>query len=336
MTTRVKWIDVVKALGIFIVYLGHFGWQAGRGFTFVFTHNVALFFFISGCAESFSTEKNIIKYILKKIRGVLLPAYFFAFLAIFVIAVADNAEWWFIEGQIPFIMRGMIRNQFPAGTLWFLTCLFVMQIIFFIIKQLKNKWLIFFVSVFVYYVSVQVLPLYEIIPPKLCYNFDSALVYLIYYAIGYLTYPWIDALFKLDTWIKKMIFWVTGVFAMYYCIRFFFGVDLLSYFKFPDFAYIFTPILVTCIMIWAYVVFAKILEDIEGLAEIGKNTLYLCGSEYILKIFVSNFLSVFGFRIAIYDAVRPLSTYLYAAFLLVVANKYLVPVEKYILKKIIR
>ena len=42
---RIAWLDVAKAIGIYAIYLGHFGDAAGPAYKFVFQFHVPLFFF---------------------------------------------------------------------------------------------------------------------------------------------------------------------------------------------------------------------------------------------------------------------------------------------------
>ena len=41
---RYNWIDTLRFLGIFAIYLGHFGNRAGKLYLFVFSYHVPLFF----------------------------------------------------------------------------------------------------------------------------------------------------------------------------------------------------------------------------------------------------------------------------------------------------
>lgn len=333
MNERVKWIDIAKFFGIFAIYLGHFGEQAGNAYNFVFTHHVALFFFISGCVENYNQEENILKYAWKKVKTIMVPFWVFAVLSAIVAVIYKNYQWLYAKPLIVEVLRGVVRNTYVAASLWFLTCLFVMQIMFALIKKLKYKWLIFVACIGIYFIAIRGLdhsPLYQ---PSWYYNVDSALYYIVYYAIGYLIYPYVVELFKLDTWKKKILFAITGVLSVAYSTGMFFGVDMLSYLHFPEWLQLFTPILVTCVLIWTYFVIARLIQDVSILAEIGQNTLYLCGSEYMIKIIVPNLLSAFG--LATY-LVSPMGTYLYVGALLLLANKFLVPIEKYIINKIVR
>ena len=56
---RVAWLDVARAIGIYAIYLGHFGETAGPAYRFVFQFHVPLFFFLSGCAETYNKEEAV-------------------------------------------------------------------------------------------------------------------------------------------------------------------------------------------------------------------------------------------------------------------------------------
>ena len=53
--TRHDWVDALKFLGIFAIYLGHLGLGAGKLYPFVFSYHVPLFFFAAGF---FTIKKN--------------------------------------------------------------------------------------------------------------------------------------------------------------------------------------------------------------------------------------------------------------------------------------
>ena len=81
MNRRIKWIDVARCLGIFAVFLGHFGQDAGRMTNFLYTHHVALFFFLSGCMAP-RDDSTLPTQIKKTTTGLVLPRLTFAFAAL--------------------------------------------------------------------------------------------------------------------------------------------------------------------------------------------------------------------------------------------------------------
>ena len=333
MKERVKWIDIVKFFGIFAIYLGHFGVLAGNSYYFVFTHHVPLFFFVSGCMETFNKEEQFGVYFIKKIKSIMIPFWTFAALAAVVTVIHRGYSWEYAKALIVEVLRGVVRNTYVAGSLWFLTCLFSLQLMFFFVKKLKNSVVIMLGAIIVYYVANYLLPKHPLGQPSMYYNIDSALYYMIYYTIGYVLFPYILKVFELNSLKKKLVFIITGIVSVGYTMGVFFGFDMLSMIQFPVWASIYTAVFATCLMIYAYFVIARMIEDATALADIGRNTLYLCGSEYMIRIIFASFLAIFGIEMGIPN---PLSGYLCTGILLIVANKYLVPIEKYIINKIVR
>ena len=83
----------MKCFGIFAIYLGHFGSDGRDSYAFVFTHHVALFFFVSGCAEALSTsDRRILPYIQKRIKTLLIPYFFFGILSIVIYTLTENVS----------------------------------------------------------------------------------------------------------------------------------------------------------------------------------------------------------------------------------------------------
>ena len=291
--------------------------MAGRSYYFVFCYHVPLFFFVSGCMETFCKEDNFFKYLIKKIKSILIPFWVFAAMSGSVAIIYEECTWERVKGFIVEVLRGVVRNTYIAGGLWFLTCLFVMQILFFIIKKIRYKSVILLAVVLCYLASVHLIEPSPAAMPRMYYNVDSALYYMIYYAIGYVVFPYILEVFDLDTKKKKAIF----------------GMDWFAFLRGASWSNEIVSILSPCIMIYAFFVIARWIEDIPVLADVGKNTLYLCGSEYMIRVIFVETMAIFGLSATIPG---PVGGYVYTAFLLFVANKYLVPVEKYIINKIVR
>lgn len=333
MRERVKWIDIVKFFGIFAIYLGHFGEYAGKAGSFVFTYHVALFFFVSGCMENMNTEDNIGRYIKKKVKTILIPCFFFACVTVIIQTLHNGYGLGFIKGSLILIAKGLIRNSFENQSLWFMTCLFSVQMIFVLVKKLRYKPLIILVCVALYYIALELLPVNPMYTPSWPYNVDSALFYMLYYAIGYLIYPYIVRLFVLNTEKKKAFFIVSGVFSIVYTLGLYFGMDLIANIFYPLLGGLFYPVLTTSIIIWAHFVVARLIQNVEIFVEAGKNTLYLCGSEYIIKYLMANLALIIGVEVW---TIHPILTYIYVAFLLFITNWCLVPIERYLVDKIAR
>jgi len=328
MQERIKWIDVVRCFGIFLIYLGHCGTAAGRSYYFVFSHHVALFFLISGCTEAISDEKRIWRTAQKIFRDILLPWFLFAYISIVIHAISTDGSREYITKLLIQMQNGAIRNQFVASSLWFLTCIAVVRMLFAVIKKLRIKFLIVFACFLLYLFAAQfVSPRYDN-QPALLFNVDSALNYILYYGIGYVSFPLINKALNPRTIGGKTALLASCVASMAYAGGVFYQNDyLVSIESIPSMTLVY-PIIRTLLICWMYFVIAKQCEQVTLFNQIGQNTLYLCGSEYIVETVVASLLGAFGILVCV-DS--PLEAYCYCGILIVVITKWLVPVEKQIL-----
>lgn len=133
--SRIEWIDIAKGIAIVCIVVGHIIVlipQFSVLFQIIYLFHVPLFFFISGFL--FKKESNQIKYVIKKVRHLIIP-YFCVFLLIAPIIlyiesasisdffVACKKYIWGGE-QLEVILRGAFIPM------WFLPALFITQIIY--------------------------------------------------------------------------------------------------------------------------------------------------------------------------------------------------------------
>ena len=328
---RIKWLDVMKCFGIFAIYLGHFGSDGRDSYDFVFTHHVALFFFVSGCAEALSTsDRRILPYIQKRIKTLLIPYFFFGILSIVIYTLMENASARNAGGEFIQMLEGAVRNTFCAGGLWFLTCLFVVQVMFVLLRRVCPKWLLLLISASLAFIAYAILDPSPIHNPRVFYNADSALYYFFYYIMGYLLFPVMEKIF-LD--IRKYRLSVTLFSALclvYAMFLYFKNAYLLASFQIPilgSFLFHIQPLLI----IWLYAVVSRWLQDIKIFNEIGRETLYLCGSEYLIKTGIQVVLLSLGVTMEI---TSPMAVYIYSAFMIWIGMKWLIPMERTLFCKV--
>lgn len=326
---RIQWIDVAKGIGIYAIWIGHMGSVAGMSYEYVFQWHVNLFFFLSGCVENYNKRTGI-NNIIHKYKSLLIPFYIFAIQSIIVdILYSNSVGRHYIEYWLKVVLKGGVRNQFMAVSLWFLTGLFAVEVLFIIFRYLfkNNKVLLLGGTVILFLLSIFVIK-----PnPKWLYNFDSAFYYLIFYVIGYFVFPYLLKLINRRIWFN-----LVGIASCLYNVLIFMrkdglpmpGTSYAAYYGVGGGIRAFAGIA-------AFIYVSVIFEDLEFFKDFGKNSLYLCGLEYIWKTICSEILYFFGITIPTGEGYA-LGYLLYIFILMWICNNYVVPVEKYIIDSVVK
>ena len=251
----------------------------------------------------------------------MVPFFGFSLLSIIIYILINNPEYNSILELLVIVCKGNIRNTFFAMGLWFLSCLFLMEIIFKIIRKFNNKLLIFLICLIMFVIAEGFITPRPIIEPHWLYNLDSVFYYIVFYAIGYIIYPLIVKLFELDTRKKKILFYILGIISFFYASLVFLKKDYLSsLLELVPIIRLLAPIIRTFILIVFNLVLAKILENINLFTTIGRDTLYLCGNEFIIKSLCSSLIELVGLSLTFNT---PLHVYLYTMILLILSTKVL-------------
>ena len=317
MNRRIKWIDVARCFGIFAVFLGHFGQDAGRMTNFLYTHHVALFFFLSGCMAP-RDDSTLTTQIKKTATGLVLPWLTFAFAAAaFETVYMNNGISGFLS-LVKQILKGTIVDEYVAGGLWFLICLAIMRLFFHILRKLRYPAIILTVSLAMYLVE-QVYPIPEY------YNLHRLFQYTFYYALGFFAFPYVCRVLSAGTRRGRILLTLSSLFSLGFAALVYFGRNPLDpLWDIPIIGSL-TLMFRALVIIWLYLLVAKLLENVEIFNKIGRKTLYLCGSEYFIRLLLKSAVRLFGLELA-YP--RPVCAWLCAALCVYLALRYLVPVEE--------
>jgi len=139
---RNKEMIILKAIGIIFVVMGH-KYNTLKWFP-IYGFHMALFFFTSGYFYKEEYEKNILSYIVKKIKKIL-PLYFFFNFIYMIITHLIYIKYKFVLGTLPnfksfFIMPFINGHQYHLFlAAWFIIALLIVQVVFaFIHKIVKN------------------------------------------------------------------------------------------------------------------------------------------------------------------------------------------------------
>ena len=325
MKKRIDYLDVLKCVAIFLVYCLHCGDVFGRGYAFAF-YSVPTFFFVSGCCESLHRNESILDEIFKKIKTILIPWFFLSVLNCCFVSL----EAWNFDTVIDYSMitiKGDIRNTALSPGLWFLTCLFVISIIFIFIKRVRSNIVIFAISYMFYFIAQFCLNKVPTNSPCFIYNIDSAMSYLIYYASGYIMF---------GLWKRKSensenkallvaLKYIIGIGAIAYTIFIWFGRDILfRLYNFKYYAYC-GEIINNIIVVIGLFTISLFFRSILLFNKIGQETLFLCGTELISKNIFNSIFGMFDLKIDFY---RPLTVYIYAMLTLAFSYFIIIPIAK--------
>lgn len=322
---RIAWIDILKLFGMISIYYWHLCEGTGRGYQFILLYHVPLFFFLSGCTESLSKDVGFLQYAGKKVKGILLPFYFFAILSMFLVIVVERCGLPLIGLMVKQILLGGIRNRIFAYSLWFLTCLFSMSLLFFWIKQWKKKSRILLSGVVLFILAARFLPYKPNMIPLLPYNVDCALYYILYYCIGYCAFPYLQKFLDEKGRKRNSILAVSGGLCAVYAICLFFGKNALFFLEKIPVVRLFSPVITALLLIWLFLVAAFVLQPCLILQKMGAETLYMCGNEFIIKTLATIAFSALGIGM---EWRTPFGDMVYVIVLLVLVHVVLVPLEK--------
>jgi acyltransferase len=143
---RLEWLDALKGIGIILVVSGH---SAAEGVlqTYIYSFHMPLFFFISGYGMAAVGYRGIGEIIRKKSRSLLIPYGFFSaitYVIWFALRRSFSGEPQSdVEFYIPLLgifysapYKSFLIHNKP---LWFLTCLFVAEVVVFLSTEVLRK-----------------------------------------------------------------------------------------------------------------------------------------------------------------------------------------------------
>jgi len=143
---RIYWIDTLRALAIVLMVFAHTNHTEANiesAIKYIYSFHMPLFFFVSGLIfypEKFQGPKE---FIFRKISTLLIPYFFFSFLGygLFLITFYPTFSFsTFCDSLFRIVYADTdLLNFAYEGPLWFLPCLFLVEIEFYFISFLK-KW----------------------------------------------------------------------------------------------------------------------------------------------------------------------------------------------------
>lgn len=180
--TRLYWLDNLKAIGVFLVVLSHMNLNP-YVFQYIHSFTLPIFFFVSGSVFN-RKELTFAPFLGKAFRTILAPYLFFSVLSFIIwfflvrsfshtgAAFSIDASKAFL-GILYAVGTGPYRNPLNVA-LWFFPCLFVVEILYFFIR---DRWYILLISAILGYVAGQ-------LSFRLPLGADAALTGVVFYSMG--------------------------------------------------------------------------------------------------------------------------------------------------------
>ena len=186
---RLPWLDAAKGLGIVLVVMGHITTDPLLE-RLIFSFHMPLFFFLSGIAFNFSRQEQFIH---RHAHSLLFPYFTFCILSFLY--------WFFLERHFRpanfdagtaflniFLAQG--NNYIFNSVMWFLPCLFVVEICFFTLRKVCIRSESILLAATVCVVAGFALSGTEPFPHsirlsvRLPWSLDTALVSIGFYSLG--------------------------------------------------------------------------------------------------------------------------------------------------------
>ncbi|MFM5656613.1 acyltransferase family protein [Aeromonas veronii] len=324
---RISWIDNLKFLGMFYIYIGHFAQSAGLLYPYVFSFHVPLFFFISGIFFSHCRHVGEMLFVWKKaFTKIIIPYVMFSIVALVIYSIKFQWDFHTTIETGKLAIYGL-RNQHYAGSLWFLPCLFIVIIYHSIlVYMLRSLWLVLFVSAIIYSYSIIYGLNYQL---AWFFNADSAMFYLIYFSTGAFLSNFLRNLTIDEMSCRSKI---TALIVLLFSLC----ISALMYFKGSVYTYNVIDLkyadivieYVVTLVLFIPSIFAAMYITSSHIAKLGQSSLVLCGTEQLLKEFLSYGFIGLGLTI---NLSNPLSTILYTCLCFFVAYHTTVKAYNYIM-----
>lgn len=183
MESRFNYIDTAKAVGMFLVVLGHAHYVPDSLIVFIYSFHMPLFFFISGyLLSNKKLDMDFLVYFKQQSRSLLLPYIIF-----FVISFAV----WLLRVRITHEVSVTPLMALKGGLLaygdvlvvnyplWFFSCMFLVSLLFFSIRKFSGMG----ISVF-FLIATAFIAAFLLSGVTFPWSLTNALVAVSFYAVG--------------------------------------------------------------------------------------------------------------------------------------------------------
>lgn len=224
MKERYKELDLMKGIGILLVYLGHsfnlnsLEWNRIFEYLYgtIYSFHMPLFFFISGLLSNTNKEINLEKFYKGKIKRLLVPYLFINFIDFFPRTLFP---------QLVNSKFGGIKEILFYGTKisWFVYTLFIIFMIFpFLDKYILKKDKYYLFGLFL--IILNYLKIFKTVE---IFSLEEVVSYLLYFYIGYIIKPFYNERIKNGIGSQNLIFLIISIIFLSFSYKYYY----LNYFN---------------------------------------------------------------------------------------------------------
>lgn len=190
ISKRIDWIDVLKGLGMFFVIWGHcLPNNKYRIRKYILSFHMPLFFFASGLTCHKDLNLDFKTFLKKKIKSLLIPYFIINFIGIIIFGILFKVgvveEFNLLESIIGVFYSHNKVFKAPIGQLWFVTALFLTQILFYFINKIskndKDIFILCLICAIIGYVNS--ISTYQIYGP---WHIEAVFTAVMFYFLGYI------------------------------------------------------------------------------------------------------------------------------------------------------
>ena len=214
---RIEWIDYAKTLGIILVYIGHTG-VPDEIKSRIYLFHMPLFFMISGFLwnQDKYDAMSFTEFVGKKASSYISPYIKIGLVCLVLWGIMVNSiifpfsEYWqtllkYVFGLFVY-SRGTVEFMPQCSPIWFLTCLFCAEILFYLVMKTKKPLILIIVCIGFAFLSQQL--------PKLYWNIDTAVVVVPFLYAGCMLRKYLKIASK---WIIALPVTLMGLFFIMSC-----------------------------------------------------------------------------------------------------------------------
>ncbi|SFK80312.1 Fucose 4-O-acetylase [Porphyromonadaceae bacterium KH3CP3RA] len=323
---RKNYIDILKGIGIFFVVLGHVT-RIPELRVFIWNFHMPLFFLISGFLYNPDKYPDFKGFFKSKFKSIYIP-YVLFFLVTFLYWVVIERRFrggeYSVLHQFIGLFYGTIEGNhlYFNGPLWFLPCLFAVELMFYYISKIKNKIGIlsvliisFTIGTLIQQYNLNVLP----------FGLHTAFFGLVFYGIGFISKEQ-ESSFKNLSLIFKFLILVGCMYVQIMAVQNGYRGDIET----SPIYYI--PIALCGILFWA--VLSKLINKNGPLEYLGANSLIIMSvHEPIYRFLIGGFSRFSGIEV---DIIR--TNLIYSILISIICIIIIIPIiylyNKYVRKRI--